>query len=75
MTSKEERDNHQTEMNIGGIGCLSQWQHYRVVTIQAAVGVPYFQTQKCSEWLLPAAGQQQVHSLLLLLISQKDALN
>lgn len=62
-------------MNISGIDCLAQRQHYGAVTIQAAVGVHWFQAQKYSEWLLTAAGQQQVHSLLLLLISQKDVLN
>lgn len=42
VVSKEERDNYQLKMNIGGIGCLSQWQRYGVVMIQAAVGVPQF---------------------------------
>lgn len=71
---KEEWDNYQTNMNIVDLACLSQSRQslpYRV----GRFGDTEFQTQKCSEGALVAAGQQQVHSLLLLLISQKDVLN
>lgn len=39
VAGKEERDKCQTKMNLSGIGCLSQRQCYRVIVIQAAVGV------------------------------------